>query len=90
MKIPSIAAAMPMLLVCAIAITVSAQQAPPPVGGPPPEAYSACDGKSKGDACRLSMGQREITGTCEAPPPNAQDTRLACRPTDMPAPHGQD
>lgn len=59
-----------------------------PAGGPggprtpPPEATSACQGKSRGDACSFShptpSGEtRALTGTCDAPPDAAA---LACRP----------
>jgi hypothetical protein len=47
---------------------------------PPKEAYTACEGKNSGDACSVKMGDREHTGKCAAPPQDASDTRLSCRP----------
>jgi hypothetical protein len=72
------------LFLGAITLSGHAQSEPPKGGGPPPLAYSACSGKSKGDACSVKLGEREMKGTCENPPPDAEDTRLACRPSDMP------
>jgi hypothetical protein len=63
--------------------TVYAQSGPPP-GGPPAEAYSACSGKSQGDTCTVKMRDREVTGSCENPPPNATNKSLACRPAGPP------
>jgi hypothetical protein len=59
-------------------------QSGPPSGGPPAEAYSACTGKSQGDACTVRMGKRETTGSCENPPPDATNKSLACRPAGSP------
>lgn len=47
---------------------------------PPAEALAACEGKKSGDACTAKMGDREQSGTCEAPPQAGTDTRLSCRP----------
>jgi hypothetical protein len=55
-----------------------------PAQGPPPEAYAACDGKKQGDSCRVKLGDREMDGTCENPPPGASESRLACRPAGPP------
>lgn len=52
--------------------------------GPPPEAFTACEGKAAGDACTVTHGNDSISGTCASPPPDASDTRLACRPDHMP------
>lgn len=44
--------------------------------GPPPEAYSACEGKNAGDVAQFTDPRGEtVTGTCEQ-----QDDRLALRP----------
>ncbi len=48
---------------------------------PPPEAFAACDGKAKGDACTVQIHDETIAGTCDAPP---DATRLACRPNGPP------
>lgn len=60
--------------------------------GPPPEAFTACEGKAAGDACTVTHGSDSISGTCASPPPDAPDTRLACRPDHMPegGPPGHD
>jgi hypothetical protein len=86
MKTRSYATLLLALLVGSIATAALAQPRPPPGGGPPPEAFAACVGRSKGEACSVNFGGREIKGSCEAPPPDAKDTRLACRPSDMPPP----
>jgi hypothetical protein len=52
--------------------------------GPPPEAFTACEGKVAGDACTVTHDEHSITGTCASPPADAPDTRLACRPDHMP------
>lgn len=59
----------------------------PPRHGPPPAAFTACEGKSAGDACTVPHGDRSATGVCAGPPPGVSDTRLACRP-DGPPPDG--
>jgi hypothetical protein len=50
---------------------------------PPPEAFAACDGKAKGDACSVQIHDETIAGTCDAPP---EASHLACRPNGPP-PH---
>jgi hypothetical protein len=55
-----------------------------PHGGPPEAAISACHGKTLGDTCTAKMGDREETGTCEAAPPGARSSELACRPARGP------
>ena len=57
---------------------------PPGHGGPPQEAFAACSGKSQGDSCSVKFGDREMSGTCELPPPSASDSRLACKPSGPP------
>ena len=53
--------------------------------GPPPEAYTACEGKSEGDTAEFESPHGDtVTGTCE------QDgDRLVLRP-DNPPPRGRD
>ena len=51
--------------------------------GPPPEAYTACEGKSEGDAAEFESPHGDtVTGTCEM-----EGDRLVMRP-DNPPPHG--
>jgi hypothetical protein len=49
---------------------------------PPPEAFSACSGKSQGAACSLTFHERTLQGVCVAPP----DDDLFCMPNEMPPP----
>ena len=71
------------LVACIAIMTITAYangQPPPNDGqerhGPPPEAFSACEGKSTGDACTVSTPRGELSGTCQMPGGNA----LACAP----------
>lgn len=48
--------------------------------GPPPEAFTACDGKTADAACSVKMGERTFDGTCRTPPPGSDEKRLACGP----------
>jgi len=50
--------------------------------GPPAAAFDACSGKSSGDACTVTFGDRTINGSCKAEP---QDDRLLRWP-DQPPP----
>ena len=51
--------------------------------GPPPEAYTACEGKSAGDAAEFVSPRGDtVTGTCEQ-----EGDRLVLRP-DNPPPDG--
>ena len=51
--------------------------------GPPPEAYTACEGKSEGDTAEFESPHGDtVTGTCEM-----EGDRLVLRP-DNPPPHG--
>jgi hypothetical protein len=55
--------------------------------GPPPEAFTACDGKADGDACSVTFHDNTAhAGTCEAPHHESDGKRLACRPNDLPPP----
>jgi hypothetical protein len=50
---------------------------PPP---PPAVAFEACASKAVGDACAFDGHE----GACIAPPPDAPDDRIVCRPFDAP------
>jgi hypothetical protein len=56
----------------------------PPGHGPPPEAFDACQSKSVGDVCSVKFGDKDISGKCVSPPAGASDTRIVCRPDNMP------
>ena len=47
---------------------------------PPPAAFDACKAKAVGDACTVSMHDREINGKCESPPAGSDQAGPACRP----------
>lgn len=49
---------------------------------PPPEAFSACQGKSANAACTVPLPDRAVAGTCNADPRN----NLFCRPAQPPPP----
>jgi hypothetical protein len=50
--------------------------------GPPPEAYSACEGKSAGDTAEFVSPRGEtVTGTCEM---ERDSDRLVLRPDNPP------
>ncbi|MFT3773352.1 MAG: hypothetical protein QM820_48855 [Minicystis sp.] len=68
-----------------LALAGSAGAQHPPHHAPPPEAFTACDGKAKGDACSVQIHDHTLQGTCDAPP---NESRLACRPNHPPPPHG--
>lgn len=69
---------------------LSAMEDGPPPGhrppGPPPEAIAACAGKAAGDACTVELPDRQIEGTCTAPPEGAPDDTLFCLPEGAPPP----
>ena len=67
-------------MVCLVGLTDAAADGPPPL---PPEAYSACDGKSSGDACVADMHGSKIDGVCA---PDFEGTKIFCRP-NHPPPH---
>ncbi len=72
--------------VCVIAEVSDAQQSRQggPQGGPPPEAISACESKSVGDACSMTLpGKGEtVSGECISTP----DQKVACMPEGAPRP----
>jgi len=53
-----------------------APKGPPP--GPPPEAVQACANLAKGDACKVTLGDRTLEGTCVSGPSGKEP--LACMP----------
>lgn len=50
--------------------------------GPPPEAFTACEGKSADAACSISTPRGNLDGTCSAG--HGGDGKLACRPKGPP------
>jgi hypothetical protein len=55
--------------------------------GPPPEAvFTACNGKAADAACTVTLGDHTFGGSCKAPPPGIDDTRLGCMPPHPPPP----
>jgi hypothetical protein len=58
----------------------SSQQAGRRHHGPPPEAYTACEGKSEGDTAEFESPRGDtVTGTCEM-----EGDRLVLRPDNPP------
>ncbi len=50
--------------------------------GPPPEAYTACEGLSEGGACSVETPHGTLSGTCRAPRRGPQEEAgLVCAPT---------
>lgn len=49
-------------------------------GPPPAEAFDACQGKEVGATCSFATDEDSVDGTCAAPPGDAPDQRVACRP----------
>jgi len=53
--------------------------------GPPPEAYTACEGLSDGGACSVETPHGTLSGTCRVPRRGSQqETRLICAPEGGP------
>jgi spore coat protein H len=78
-----------LLGMCMCALALSACGSPGegpggPGGAPPAESYTACDGKTAGDACTMKAGARSMDGMCAAAKDDAADKRLSCRPKDGP------
>ena len=73
----SIAALLVAILITGVSIsTVSAQESGRRRQGPPPEAYTACEGKTEGDTAQLETPRGDtISGTCEQ-----EGDRLVLRP----------
>ena len=57
---------------------------PGPPGGPPKEAFDACQDLSTGDPCGVKLEAKTIAGECRKGP--AGQAPLACVPNDMPPP----
>lgn len=49
-----------------------------PQGGPPAEAFTACENLSADEACSVSTPRGDMEGTCKAPPQG--EGALACVP----------
>jgi hypothetical protein len=71
--------------------------APPQGGGAdrqppqmPEEAFTACEGKSAGDACTVQRENVAEEGTCAAAPEGEGDARLSCRPAGRGGPPPKD
>ena len=54
---------------------------------PPPEAFSACNGRSEGDACSVKFHDQTIEGVCRKMPEGKDE--LVCVPNHFPPPPGQ-
>lgn len=67
-------------LVLAVGAGAAVAQEAPPHRGPPPEAYTACNGQSEGAACSMTTPRGTLSGTCAATP----EGQLACRPAPPP------
>lgn len=52
-----------------------------PHGPPPPEVFTACEGKAADAACTVQLGDRALEGTCRTPPAGVSETRLGCAPS---------
>jgi hypothetical protein len=72
---------LPLAVALAIVGLTATALADPPHPGPPPEAFTACEGKAVGDACTVSLHGTDLAGTCSTPPGNQG---LACRPNHRP------
>ncbi len=59
----------------------SADRGPP--RQPPKEAFDACAGAKRGDACTVKLHDHALAGTCDVVP---DTTALACRPSRPPGP----
>jgi hypothetical protein len=68
--------------VAATLLSASVLAQPPHRRGPPPEATQACASKSRGEACTVTLPDRQLEGTCESRDGEA----LACRPAHPPGP----
>jgi len=53
--------------------------------GPPPEAYTACEGLSEGGACSVETPHGTLSGTCRVPRRGSlQEASLICAPAGGP------
>jgi hypothetical protein len=79
-----LAAASTCALVAITSALALADEPPPgPPREPPPEAFSACESKVEGDACTVSLRDRELHGVCAT---ERDGKRLFCRPEGPPPP----
>lgn len=51
--------------------------------GPPPEAFTACENLSEGDACSMTTPRGDMTGSCISPP-RSENNSLVCAPEGGP------
>lgn len=72
-----------LLVSLPMASAIAADSRPERPKGPPPEAMTACESLSKGDACSVSTPHGEMSGHCKAPP-SGQEGPLACVPEGGP------
>jgi hypothetical protein len=84
-RLRALAAAGSTWAILAITSTLALADEPPPgpPREPPPQAFSACESKAAGDACTVTMPDREIHGVCET---ERSGNRLFCRPEGPPPP----
>ncbi|WPD23883.1 MAG: DUF1566 domain-containing protein [Candidatus Electrothrix scaldis] len=73
------------VLLCSFVLPALGEARPGPQNGPPPEAYTACEGKKRGDTAEFtSPFGHVITGTCVA-----ERRRLFLRPDSPPDRRGE-
>ncbi len=65
-----------------ILLTHLSSRAQPPAGGPPPEAFHACSGKSVYNECRFAVPHGEVFGRCR----RMRGPGLVCVPDEVTAP----
>lgn len=56
----------------------------PRQGGPPQEAFDACDEASEGDECSVEINGRSNEGICRTPRGDDDRGNLLCVPNDAP------
>lgn len=56
--------------------------------GPGGEMFEACNGKTAGATCTVKMHDKDMNGTCAAPPAGAPNAKLMCKLDGFPAPGG--
>lgn len=80
-KTPIVIALLAIFIICnSFGIEASARGGRGGHQGPPPEAYTACEGKSAGDTAEFESPRGDtVTGTCEE-----EGDRLVLRPDNPP------
>lgn len=61
MKLSTLGLVLGITLISAAPVSAQGQR-----GGPPPEAFEACEGKSSGASCSVEGREETISGTCQA------------------------